>query len=139
VGFAACSIGCEEGVARSKWDGGWTGGGIRAPLSEDVSWSELVRLERAEVAVPGREDVVGCRVLEGRPFTGGAGATGSSAAGASIPSGPSGPMESSRLSSVVDWARLPYRRGARDFDGAGLEAVLDAGDEGSCVGSDVVC
>lgn len=30
-------------------------------------------------------------------------------------------MESlSRLSRVVDWARLPYRRGVRDLDGAGL-------------------
>ena len=86
----------------------------------------------------GLEVVVGCRVREASSFTGGAGADVSSA-GASNPSGPRGPMESSRLSRVVDCARLPYRRGVRDFEGAGLMPLLDAGDEGSKVDLEDVC
>ena len=75
----------------------------------------------------------GCRVRDASSFAGGAGA-GTSSAAASIPSGPRGPMESSRLSRVVDCARLPCRRIVRDFEGAGLAPVLEAGEEGSCVG-----
>ncbi len=86
--------------------------------------------DRAEVAVPGRELMVDCLVLVGNALVGGAGA-GSSAAGASSPSGPRGPIESSRLSRVVDCARLPYRRGVRDLEAAGRERVLDVDDVGS--------
>lgn len=97
------------------------GGGTRAPLrvEEVESWSS----ERAEAAVLGREVVVDCLALVGSSFTGGAGAMGSSTG--STPSGPKGPMESSRLSRVVDWARLPYRRGVRDLEAAGLTPVLE--------------
>ena len=89
-------------------------------------------------AVPGLE--AGCRVLVGSSFTGGAGTGGSSAGAAlSMPSGPRGPMESSRVSRVVDCARLPYRRGARDFEGAGLAPLLEAGEEGSWVDFEDSC
>jgi len=70
------------------------------------------------------------RVLEANSFTGGVGATGSSTG--SAPSGPSGPVESSRLSSVVDWVSLTCRRGPRDLDGAGL---ADAGEAAAVVGA----
>ena len=79
----------------------------------------------------GRE-AVGCLVRDASSFTGGAGAAGESVA--SMPSGPSGPMESlSRLSSVVDCARLPYRRGVRDLVAAGFAPVLEVGEDGSWV------
>ena len=76
----------------------------------------------------GRDDAA-VLVRDASSFTGGAGAADSSAA--SAPKGPSGPIESSRLSSVVDWARLPYRRGVRDLEGAGFALVAVAGEEGS--------
>ena len=98
-----------------------------------ASWSARLE-ERVDVAVPGRDDAVPCLVRVGSALTGGAGA-GTSATGASIPKGPSGPIESSRLSSVVDWARLTCRRGALDFEGASLPPVLDVGEDGeSCAG-----
>jgi hypothetical protein len=111
--------------ARASKPGGWTGGGMRAPFRDD-----LASLERSEAAVEGREEVVGCLVLEGSSFTGGAG-MGSSSAGASMPSGPRGPMESSRVSRVVDCVRLAWRREGRVFEGASLMpgVVEDVGDE----------
>jgi hypothetical protein len=80
---------------------------------------------------------VGCLTREGSSFTGGAG-VGSSAAAVSIPSGPRGPMESSRLSRVVDWARLAWRREGRVFDGASLmpDAMEDVGEEGASAPAD---
>lgn len=85
--------------------------------------------------MPGREPVVPCLVRVGSSFTGGAGAAGSSVA--SMPSGPNGSIEASRVSRVVDCVRLPYRRGPRDFEGAGLMPLVDvaaAGDEGASAG-----
>ena len=111
---------------------------MRAPFVEEAaSLMSSLRVEDwMEAAVPGL-DVVECRVREGSSFTGGAGAAGSSVL--SIPNGPSGPMESSRLSRVVDWARLPYRRGVRDLEGAALAPLLDIGDEGSCSDLEGAC
>ena len=53
-------------------------------------------------------------------------------AAASIPNGPRGPIESSRLSSVVDCARLPWRREGRVLEGASLmpEPVDPVGEAG---------
>lgn len=100
-------------------------------MGEDGSCSKFE--DRVEVAVAGRDDAVPCLVLVGSALTGGAGG-GSSSTGASTPSGPKGPIESSRLSRVVDCARLPCRRGARVFEGAGRGEVVDAGEEGSWIG-----
>ena len=78
-------------------------------------------------------EVVGCLVLEASSFCGGIGAACSSTG--SAPSGPKGPVASSRLSRVVDWARLtPFRRGVRDLTGAGFAPAADAGDNELSVG-----
>lgn len=112
---------------------------MRAPFRDEASSTSSLRVDArpVDVAVPGLEAllIADGRVREASSFTGGAGAAGSS--GASMPNGPSGPMESSRLSRVVDCARLPCRRCGRVFESAGLAAVLDAGEAGSCVGLDV--
>ena len=114
VGWEACSRGRERAVVL---------GGRRAPFATSV--------ERSEVAVEGREVVVVWRDREGGSFTGGVG-VGSSVAGVSSPSGPRGPMESSRVSRVVDWARLAWRREGRVFEGASLmpDAMEDVGEAG---------
>jgi hypothetical protein len=82
---------------------------------------------------------VDCLARVGSAFIGGAGAEGSSAAGVSKPSGPKGPIESSRLSSVVDCARLTCRLLGRVLDARGREDMLDVGDVGSSAGFEDGC
>ena len=130
VGFAACSTLTDGGCCREP--------GRLLPLrtSPGVSW---VNEEPDDAALCGRD---GALVRDASSFTGGAGASTAGVSTASTPRGPSGPMESSSISSVVDCVRLPYRRGARDLDMAGLterllslELVGAGGGEESRVGS----
>jgi hypothetical protein len=122
VGFAACSTDIEGCCCLDLLSncGGNTGGGCLAPLCEGVvSSSGSFDVDVTfDVAVCGLD-----RVLEASSFTGGVGAAGSSTG--SAPSGPRGPAESSRLSRVVDCVILTWRRGPRDFEGAGLAETGD--------------
>lgn len=135
-GLAACSTlmdGWGGRLRLSSW-AGCTGGGPREPFNEEII---DVLSASCDAAVLGLDPIVDCLVLLGSSFTGGAGATGSSTG--SIPRGPNGPIESSSVSRVVDCARLPYLRGPRVFEGAGLAPLAEAGDEGIAVEVEEVC
>ena len=112
VGFAACSTLTDGGCCRDP--------GRLLPLrtSPGVSW---VNEEPEDAALCWRD---GALAREASSFTGGAGASAAGVSTASTPNGPSGPIESSSVSSVVDCVRLPYRRGARDLEVAGLTDKL---------------